>query len=136
MANFGREEINRGSITLRPAHPGLTTVFFEPTAETLRYLRRFQRRTIGPVKLLEFDSRESRASIYPINTHLAESKFALPKYDQVRVISLPLDSIESPVSTEQVDFSSKGYHVDLLKAISTASVFHVSTRSLWKRWSR
>lgn len=108
MANFATEEINRGSITLTPAHSGLTTVFFEPTAETLRYLRRFQRRTIGPAKLLEFDSKESRASIYPLNTHLVESKFALPKYDQVRVISLPLDSSESPVSTEQVEWFLEG----------------------------
>lgn len=108
MANFSAEEIDRGSITLSLTHPGLTTVLFVPSAQTLRYLHLPKGETIEPVKLLQFDCGQNRTSIYPINTHLIRSRFALPKYKQVRVISLPLDSGNPPTSVEEVELFLEG----------------------------
>jgi len=79
MATFGTGEIDRGSIAFSPAHPhaGAATVFFVPTAQTLQYLRPHQDKTREPVKLLEFDSAQSRVSIYPIK-HTTEARKLRP----------------------------------------------------------
>lgn len=107
MANFGAGEVDRGTLAITQPRPGLVTVLFVPTAEMQDYLHLPHGNAIEPVKLVEFDADQGRVSIYPINTIPKKPEFALPKYQQIRVISVPLNGDELPVSDEDVEFFLK-----------------------------
>lgn len=103
MADFGAGEVDRGTLSITHPGPGVVTVLFVPSKEVYPYLRVSDGNIIEPVKLLEFDADRDRVSIYPIGTVPERERFTLPKYRQIRAISIPLDGNELPVSGEDVE---------------------------------
>lgn len=104
MEDFGTGEVDRGTLTITHPRPGMVTVLFIPPAEAHEYANRPDRITIEPLKLLEFDADQERVSIYPLHTIPTDSEFALPKYEQIRVISLPLKDGHLPESEDDLEY--------------------------------
>lgn len=102
MANFGAGELHRGLLSIEQTSPRLITVYFRATIETIRTLRLPKGKEVEPVKLLEFDLAENRIRLYPIGTQPTPDLFAQPKYETLRVISIPVDYLEAPSSVNDV----------------------------------
>jgi hypothetical protein len=102
MAQFGAGELNRGLIKVDQVSPQLTVVHFHATMQTIQQLRLPDGERIEPVKILEFDATDSRVRIYPIGTQPTYDLFAQPKYNVLRVISVPLDNFEAPSIADDV----------------------------------
>ena len=102
MARFGSGEIDRGRVTLKQASAGLVIAHFEPTADTLRQLRLSDGEEVAPVKILEIDIGQKRIRIYPIGTHPTIDIFSLPKYEQVRMLSVPFEPDGAPTTAEDI----------------------------------
>lgn len=102
MAEFGAGELNRGLINVEQTSPQVATVYFRATIETEKLLHLPKGMKLKPVKLLEFDSAENRIRIYPIGTQPTVDRFAQPKYDLLRVISVPVGYLELPQSANDV----------------------------------
>lgn len=100
MAVFGVGLIVRGQLHIEATSTG-ATVTFSPTQETLRQLPKDTK--VDPVILIEFDSLVGRVNIHPIQTIPQTGKFAQPKYDKIRIISIPLTDDELPESIEDVE---------------------------------
>jgi len=100
MLVFGYQELKRGSIAIDDGDQARISVTFTPLPDAVASTE-----SIRPSTIIVFDTVAERVQIFPVDTRRIESGQAGPKYDQIRVISLPADHwvLPPPRTTEEIE---------------------------------